>query len=103
MFGMKYSIDFTNKFKKSLKKSVKRGLDPNLVLEAVSTLEETGCLPKSYKPHKLHGNYEGVWECHITADWLMTWLTVNLHYFFWILEHIATCSKIQQIIENEIP
>ena len=71
MFGMKYSIDFTNKFKKSLKKSVKRGLDPNLVLEAVSTLEETGCLPKSYKPHKLHGNY--------------------------------TCSKIQQIIENEIP
>ena len=71
---MKYSIDFTNKFKKSLKKSVKRGLDPNLVLEAVSTLEETGCLPKSYKPHKLHGNYEGASECHITADWLMTWL-----------------------------
>lgn len=27
---MKYSIDFTNKFKKSLKKSVKRGLDPEL-------------------------------------------------------------------------
>lgn len=46
---MKYSIDFTNKFKKSLKKSVRRGLDPNLVLAAVSTLEETGSLPLSYK------------------------------------------------------
>ena len=71
---MKYSIDYTNKFKKSVKKSVKRGLDPNLVLSAVSILEETGSLPKSYKPHKLHGNYEGIWECHITPDWLMTWL-----------------------------
>ena len=57
---MKYSIDYTNKFKKSLKKSVKSGLDPNLVLSAVSILEETGSLPKSYKPHKLHGNYEGI-------------------------------------------
>ena len=57
---MKYSIDYTNKFKKSLKKSVKRGLDPKLVLSAVSILEETGSLPKSYKPHKLHGNYEGI-------------------------------------------
>ena len=27
---MKYSIDFTNKFKKSLRKGVKRGLDPVL-------------------------------------------------------------------------
>lgn len=71
---MKYSIDFTNKFKKSLKKSVKRGLDPELVLTAVSILEDTGNLPMSYKPHKLHGKYEGVWECHITPDWLMTWL-----------------------------
>ena len=77
---MKYSIDFTNKFKKSLKKSVKRELDPELVLAAVSKLEDTGVLPKSYKPHKLHGNYECVWECHITPDWLMTWLqdeTIN--------------------------
>ena len=65
---MKYSIDYTNKFKKSLKKSVKRGLDPNLVLSAVSILEETGSLPKSYKPHKLHDNNEGIWECHITPD-----------------------------------
>lgn len=71
---MRYSIDFTNKFKKSLKKCVKRGLDPELVLTAVSILEDTGNLPKSYKPHKLRGKYKGVWECHITPDWLMTWL-----------------------------
>ena len=28
---MKYSIDYTNRFKKSLKKSVKSGLDPSLI------------------------------------------------------------------------
>ena len=28
---MKYSIDFTNKFKKSLRKGVKRGLNPVLI------------------------------------------------------------------------
>ena len=49
---MKYSIDFTNKFKKSLKKSVRRGLDPNLVLAAVSTLEETGSLPPDFVTQK---------------------------------------------------
>nr|WP_294778975.1 type II toxin-antitoxin system YafQ family toxin [Prevotella sp.] len=30
-------------------------------------------LPPSYKSHKLHGNLEGIWECHITPDWLMLW------------------------------
>ena len=23
--------------------------------------------------HKLHGNLEGIWECHISPDWLMLW------------------------------
>ena len=71
---MKYSIDYTNRFKKSLKKGVKRGLDSTLIEEAVALLSENGKLPASYKPHKLHGNYEGIWECHITPDWLMLWL-----------------------------
>ncbi|MBQ0074782.1 MAG: type II toxin-antitoxin system mRNA interferase toxin, RelE/StbE family, partial [Prevotella sp.] len=25
------------------------------------------------RPHKLHGNKEGLWECHIKADWLLIW------------------------------
>lgn len=71
---MKYSIDYTNRFKKSLKESVKRGLDPSLIETAVDILATTGKLPASYKPHKLHGKLEGVWECHILPDWLMLWL-----------------------------
>ena len=71
---MKYSIDYTNRFKKSLRKSVKRGLDPMLIEKAVDKLAKDGKLPESYKPHKLHGNLEGIWECHILPDWLMLWL-----------------------------
>lgn len=71
---MKYSIDYTNRFKKSLKKSVKRGLDPSLIETAVDLLAKYGKLPADYKPHKLHGNLEGIWECHILLDWLMLWL-----------------------------
>ena len=70
---MKYSIDFTNKFKKSLRKGVKRGLDPTLIEKAVEKLAKEGKLPPSYKSHKLHGNLEGIRECHITPDWLMLW------------------------------
>ena len=50
---MKYSIDFTNKFKKSLRKGVKRGLDPTLIEKAVEKLAKEGKLPPSYKSHKL--------------------------------------------------
>lgn len=71
---MKYSIDYTNRFKKSLRKSVKRGLDSSLIETAVGILATEGKLPASYKAHKLHGNFEGVWECHILPDWLMLWL-----------------------------
>ena len=49
---MKYSIDFTNRFKKSLRKGVKRGLDPTLIEKAVEKLANDGKLPPSYKSHK---------------------------------------------------
>ena len=30
-------------------------------------------LPMEYKPHKLTGNYAGMWECHVKLDWLLLW------------------------------
>lgn len=68
-----YSIDYTNRFKKDLQRCQKRGLDISLVREAISLLQQDGMLPASYKPHKLTGNHEGLWECHIKADWLLVW------------------------------
>ncbi len=36
-------------------------------------LIDTGTVPTLYRPHKLSGNHEGEWECHIGPDWLLIW------------------------------
>lgn len=68
-----YKIDYTHKFKKDLKLCAKRGYNMSLFHKVATLLEKTGTLPPEYKPHKLSGNYEGLWECHIQSDWLMMW------------------------------
>ena len=44
-----------------------------LLKEAIRLLEQYGVLPANYRPHKLSGNYEGCWECHLKGDWLLIW------------------------------
>lgn len=68
-----YSINYTNRFKKDLKRCAKRGLDIRKIMWAVKQLELHGELPVGYKPHKLFGDRKGQWECHIQPDWLMVW------------------------------
>lgn len=68
-----YSIAYSNRFRRSLKKCAKRGLNVELLREAVKILVEKGKLPEKYKAHKLKGNYAGIWECHIEPDWLLLW------------------------------
>ena len=51
-----YHVEYTNRFKKDLKRCVKRGLDIRKIYEAVKLLEEYGELPVQYSPHKLSGN-----------------------------------------------
>lgn len=69
----KYSIIYTNEFKKSYKLCKKRGLQISLLEEAIEILAETGTLPEKYRAHTLSGNYAGYWECHIKGDWLLIW------------------------------
>lgn len=70
---MKYRLRFTGEFKRSLTRCLKRGCDEKLLAEVLSILASQGQLPQKYRPHILHGNYEGYWECHITPDWLLVW------------------------------
>lgn len=70
---MKYTVRFSTRFRKQIKLCQKRGLKMNLINEAIKTLSEEGTLPQQYRPHLLTGNLQGVWECHIQPDWLMTW------------------------------
>ena len=70
---MAYTIKISNRFKKQFRLCVKRGLDMNLINEAMRLLAANGSLPAQYRPHQLSGKFKGVWECHIQPDWLMTW------------------------------
>lgn len=70
---MKYSLRYSGKFDKSLKKCYKRGLNIEKLRQVISMLEETGTVPPQYKPHKLSGDYAGCWECHVQPDWLLIW------------------------------
>lgn len=68
-----YEIYFSNQFKRSYKKCLKRGCNKMLFEEVVTLLAETGTLPSRYRPHKLTGDWQGFWECHIQPNWLLIW------------------------------
>ncbi len=68
-----YQVKYSKQFDKNLKLCMKRGLNMRLIFEAIQMLEATGSLPAKYKPHKLSGDMDGIWECHIQPNWLMTW------------------------------
>jgi mRNA interferase YafQ len=69
-----YSIKFTNKFKKDVKRCQKRGLDLSLLRDVIDILATIGKLPPKYKAHQLGGNYKNRMECHIQPDWLLVWI-----------------------------
>ena len=70
---MKYKIIPSKRFEKDMKRCQKRGYDMQLIKDAIRLLAETGTLPSEYKPHLLHGDRKGQWECHIQPDWLLIW------------------------------
>lgn len=70
---MKYKVTASNRFNKDLKRCQKRGLNMRLIYEVIHLLEESGTLPSHYHPHKLSGDKDGIMECHIQPNWLMTW------------------------------
>lgn len=83
---MKYEIEYTTKFKRSFKKCLKRGLDPTVFENAVRILSDSGTLPAEYKPHKLSGQYEGYWECHLKSDWLLVWSQDDGHLILTLID-----------------
>lgn len=68
-----YEIEFKNSFKKDFKLALKRGLEESKLEHVLILLREKGTLPSQYKPHKLKGNYQDLWECHIQSDWILIW------------------------------
>ena len=66
-----YELVPSSKFKKDLKTCLKRGCKKEDIKIVLDYLTESGQVPSEYKPHKLEGEYKGLWECHIKPDWLL--------------------------------
>jgi mRNA interferase YafQ len=77
-----YTLSFTNRFEKDLKLIKKRSLkDLNLIsffLKNELIVKGAAGLPKKYRAHKLSGNYNDNWECHIKGDLLIIWLEITI-------------------------
>jgi mRNA interferase YafQ len=58
-------------FRADVKRQKRRGKDIDELIATVEVLTEQGTLPSAYRPHKLRGEWSGVWECHIEPDWLL--------------------------------
>ena len=67
--------EFTGQFKKDYKSAIKRGCDPDNLLEVIALLISEKPLPEKYGDHALmdSGNYKDLRECHIEPDWLLVY------------------------------
>lgn len=68
-----YAVRYSSRFKKDLKRCERRGLDIDCLFDVISQLQEKGDLHMKYHAHRLTGNRQGQWECHIQPDWLLVW------------------------------
>ena len=75
-----YKLVETSKFKKDLKRILKRSrYDFEMTFEVLEILKLKGVegVPIAMKPHKLKGIYRDNWECHIKPDLLIIWFQIE--------------------------
>ena len=68
---MKYGIRKTSRYKKSLKKMLKRGKDIKKISAVVRMLAMGVTLPPQYRDHALSGDLEGLRVCHLVIAWVL--------------------------------
>jgi mRNA interferase YafQ len=73
---------FTRQFQRDLKLMQKRGKDMQKFKEISTSLIDEMILEERYRNHKLKGDYEGRYECHIEPDWLLIYKLVKREIIF---------------------
>jgi mRNA interferase YafQ len=67
------SVSYLSGFDKDQARMTRRGKDVRKLVAAVFLLAKNGLLPLPFRAHKLHGEYDGYWECHLESDWLLVY------------------------------
>lgn len=75
----KCEVDYTNSFKKQLKKITKQGKNIDELLIVIEKLANYETLEPKYKNHHLINDkyYKDCCECHINPDWLLVYKYIN--------------------------
>lgn len=67
------TLRYTGQFKKDLKRFLNQPKKLHALNDVLDKLKKEEVLPKKYREHDLHGEYEGCLECHIEGDFLLIW------------------------------
>ena len=68
---MKFSVRQTNRYKKGLKRMMRRGKSREKILTVVRMLANGETLPPQYRDYALIGDRLGLRDCHIENDWVL--------------------------------
>lgn len=64
-------MTFESKFERDSKRLKRRGKSIEKLLVVARILACYGHLPLRFRPHRISGTYDGLWECHIEFYWLL--------------------------------
>ena len=75
----RYTIKYTNEFKKGVKKLIRQGKDIDKLLFVVDKLSLKEELDYKYKDHALYNDkkFKNCRDCHIEPDWILIYKYLN--------------------------
>jgi len=71
------NIEESNQFKKDLKLNIKRKINLQKLWDLIEKIQNEEILPPKNKNHRLIGNMNEFWECHIAPNWLLIYKIEN--------------------------
>ena len=66
-----FSVIYSNKMKRDVKRMIKRGKDLSKLATTLDLLTSGAQMPEKYQDHPLKGDMRGYRECHIEPNWLL--------------------------------
>ncbi len=68
-------------FRHDYKSQKRRGKKIEKLEKVIQVLLKNGQVDVLYRPHKLAGEWKGLWECHIEPDWLLIYDVTDTEVF----------------------
>ena len=90
---MKLKVTESAKYRRDIKKAIKRGWDISLLDDVVEMLRQSKTLPPKYLDHALTNNWKGFRECHIASDWLLIY-RIEADVLVLVLQRTGTHSDL---------